>query len=383
MATTPIFSLSDVMSHLYDWCNVTSSDAVTSRKIKRAVASAYREFFESRTWAYLMDRGRISTVANYTTGTIAYTNSTRAVTLTSGTWPSWAGLGRIIMGNPALEFPVVSRDSDSQITLDVNSNPGADVAAGTSYNLWQDEYPLPVNCQSVGALKDSYRNVVLDYIEPNNWVKDRPYSAVAGVPRVFTITGERSYLGALGIRIMPPPNAVYNFDFMYKRMPRQMTCNQYTTGTVTTSTTTVTGTSTVFTSAMVGCLIRFSSGGTAPTGLEGSNPYVAQRVITAFTSATSITIDQALSSELAGVKFEISDPIEMEANAMYTAFLRRCESDLGPLMRRDDQEKLRERAHDAWLTACEQDNRTLDSRPSGPHSFQRVPTYFTITNATT
>lgn len=382
MAQTSIFTMSDVMAHLADWNNAPTTDAITQRKMKRAVTSAYREFMESRTWAQLMDRGRISTVASYNTGTIAYTQSTRTVTLTGGTFPSWSGLGRIIFGSPALEYPVVSMTDGNNLVLDINQNPGADMAGGAAYNLWQDQYPLPVNCQQVGTMKDAYRNVTLEFMEPNDWVRERPFNTFAAVPRYFTITGDPSYLGAMCIRLLPPPNIVYTFDFMYKRMPRQMTCNSYTTGKVTTSTTTVTGSGTTFTSAMVGCIIRCSSSTTAVTGLEGSNPYYAQRVITAFSTATSVTIDQALSAEQTGVAFEISDPIEMESNAMYTAFLRRCESDLGPLMRRDDQEKLRERAHDAWLTACEQDSRSLDQKPGGPHGFQRVPTYFTITNAT-
>ena len=384
MATTPIFTYTDVLQSMLDWCNVPTTDAVTLRKIKRAIQSAYREFFESRTWAVMMDRSRIVTQPVYNTGTIAYTNSTRTITLTGGTFPSWANLGRIVFGSPALEYQVVANPSSTTLTLSVNVNPGADVAAGTAYQLWQDTYPLPVNCQSLGTLKDAQRNVVLQYMEPNDWVALRPYNTYPTIPRFYTVTSDPSYLGALCIRLLPPPDIQYNLDFEYKRMPRQFSVAQNTTGTITSVGTAVTGVGTTFSTNpnMVGCMIRSARTSKPPTGLEGTNPYVEQRVVTSVGSATGLTIDQAFSTDISSpAAFEISDPIEMESNAMYTAFLRRCEADLGPVMRRDDVANLKAIAHEAWIQACESDSRSMDMKPDGARYFQRVPTYWTITNS--
>jgi len=378
-----LFTFSDVLSAMLDWTTIPSTDALTLRKIKRSIASAYREFLGSRNWSILMGRGRITTQAQYNTGTIEYDNATRTITLTDGTFPSWTMLGRISFGSPLLEYQIVDFPTSTTAVLSVNANPGADVAAGTSYTLFQDAYPLPVNCQSVGTIKDAQRNVVLQYMEPNDWVALRPYNTYPAVPRFYTISADPNYIGTLAMRVLPPPDIAYNFDFMYKKYPRDFSVQIYNTGTISSSGTSVTGSGTAWTSAMIGCVIRYSSSArTKPTGLEGDNPYVEQRIITSVGTPTALTIDQAFSSNISGMAYEISDPIELEANAMYTAFLRRVQADLGPEMKRSDIDMLKKISAEAYVQACEQDSRSFDQKPEGARYFQRVPTYWSIANST-
>ena len=379
---TTLYSYSDAMSSLADWFGSATTDATSLRRIKLAVEAAYREIANIRRWSYFMGNGRLTLNAQYNTGTIAYTNSTRAVTLTGGTWPSYAAFCTLSIAG--VQYQVASRDSDSQVTLSVNNNPGADVAAGASYVLWRDTYPLPVNFVELGTIRDSNRNIVLEYVEPNDFVAFRLYNTAVAQPRWFTITSDPHYTGTMALRLYPPPDQAYTYDYMYHRRPRPFTMPSYTTGTVTSSSTTVTGVGTTWTSSMIGTVIRTSPNSTTvPTGTTGANPYVYQRIVTGWTNATTLTIDQAFDSDISSaVKHEISDPIDVEAGAMYTALLRRCEYELGVLQRRDDLQSLMSAYMVALNSAMEADNRNFDRKPEGTRFWRRVPNYYAITNAT-
>lgn len=380
---TSLFTVQDAVMALADWSGTSTGDVMAVRKIRRAIDTAYRDITNCRAWSYYMQRGRLDTVASQSSSTITYTNSTRAVDLASGTWPSWAAFGTIAISG--VEYPVASAPSSTQLILSVNSNPGADVAAGASYVLWRDTYPCPVDFVGVGQIHNASDGTVLSYIEPNEWVAMRLAQSASSTPYYYTITNDPHYVGANALRLYPAPSSIYHYDYMYHRRPRPFTVPQYTTGTITSSGTTVTGVGTVFTSSMVGCVIRNSSTSTtAPTGLEGSNPYVEQRIISGYTSGTSLTVDQAFDATISSAaKFEISDPIDLDAGAMYSAFLRKCEMELGIQQRRQDTPALNQIYYMALQSALEADNRVLDRKPEGTRYTRRVPVYFDIVNDTT
>ena len=114
-------------SRFYLGANV-SGQAI--RDIKIAIANAVREFTNARKWVYYKTLGRIVTVEPYSTGTVAFDftggSSERMVTLTSGTWPSWAASG--VLNIDTVPYTVEKRVSSTVITLSETENPGADVA---------------------------------------------------------------------------------------------------------------------------------------------------------------------------------------------------------------------------------------------------------------
>lgn len=365
MATTIIKTYQDAYEHLLDWNGSASADAVTLRHAKRAIDEAYYQICNARLWHYYMTVGRINTVASYDTGTVAYTHSTRTVTLTGGTFPSWAAQGVIQIDG--IEYQVTERTSGSAIILSVNSNPGANVSSGTAYTIYRDTYTLPVDFTSMGTLFDVANGSILTKLEVNEWNLMRRNQLTADLPRYYCITQDPDYQGVLALRLNPPPDAIYVLDYPYRRKPRQLQVANYSTGTVATSTTTVTGTSTAWSSKMIGSVIRFSeTSTTAPTGVSGDNPFVYERIITDVASATSLTIDSALTSELSGVKYTISDPIDLEHGAMYTAFLRATECFLAGALGKDNYVLCEKRRRDAEMLAREADNRSFDNPVSRP-----------------
>jgi hypothetical protein len=52
-----------------------------------------------------------------------------------------------------------------------------------------------------------------------------------------------------------------------------------------------------------------------PTGLDGLYPYVEQRVIATYTSPTILALDNTVSAAASGVKYSITDPIDLDPSA--------------------------------------------------------------------
>lgn len=102
-------------------------------------------------WSFLRPTATITTQAPYSTGTIDYDHADSTnfeITLTSGTWPSWAADGSITITGTT--YAIATRTSDSIIVLADGDNPGADIASGTSYSLSRQNMDLP---DSFGAIE--------------------------------------------------------------------------------------------------------------------------------------------------------------------------------------------------------------------------------------
>ena len=80
----------------------------------------------------------------------------RQLTIAAGTWPTWAARGRVSISNAT--YAVENRVSTTILTLRPDQNPGADVAAGTAYNLYQQAYTLPVNFRRLLRLFHASQN---------------------------------------------------------------------------------------------------------------------------------------------------------------------------------------------------------------------------------
>lgn len=369
MPTTPLTTWNDASNRVLDYLGENATKLAV-RDAKRTVLDAYRELATAHRWSYFYNSLRIDTVASYTTGTVSYTHTggafERLVTLTSGTWPSWAANGKIVINS--IVYEVATRESNTQLTLSVNKNPGANVAAGTSYTLYRDTFPLPVDFVSADEFVNGTNNAELEYVHPSHWHRRQHTAPHVATPTQYTFMGSNDHLGAMAVAFYPPPDAAYALDAVYQRRPRPLLVEDYHAGTVTNTanSTTITGTGTTFTSGHVGSVIRLSANNVdLPTPLWGANPYVQERMITGFTNATTITVDSAIATAYTGVKYLISDPLDIEEGAMMTA-LWRCLEKQGTIARIMKNQMEAERAWlQALLAAREADSRNFARRVAG------------------
>lgn len=326
---TPLETYHDVLDFLLRRQNA-GVDERQKLLAQEAILSAYQELPLFRNWKYYYSRGRVTTDAAYDTGSIEYDHSggssERLLTLTDGVWPTNAARGRILINN--YEYSIATRIDDTTATLSVNSNPGADVAAGTSYKWWRDIYPMPLDFRSADKIIDHNNLWEPAKLSPGKVLNNRSNRQRASEPYLYDFIADPDYVGAMALFLEPPPDAAYNFDFIYQRSPMPMRTMDYSTGTVTVSSTTVTGVGTNWNSDMVGSLIRLPHSGVdqVPTGLAGKYPYAEQRIITAVASTTSLTIDAVLSGTYtSATKYRISDYIDLDYHVMREAFRKLCE----------------------------------------------------------
>jgi hypothetical protein len=162
------------------------------------------------------------------------------------------------------------------------------------------------------------------------------------------------------------PLSAVTLDIHYEASPRPLWTEYEATGTVSVNAegVTVTGTGTAFTSTHVGAILRFGVNTTTPPSdeigsciVQNSQPYAHQRRVIEVVSAASLVIDQPVPVAMSGVKYAISDPIDIEPAAMWTAFLRLAEAEFARQIRSEDAPRRRAEALAFTRLALENDSR--------------------------
>lgn len=180
--------------------------------IKDCMHDGLRRVYAAHDWSFLRPIADVTTTAPYSTGTI--TIAAGVVTLTGGTFPSWAASGVLKVSNNY--YSVASRGSDTQITLDSTA---VTVASASSYHLGRPEIPLDPAFDAVANDSDlTYypspdcwyppvkwrHDALVRRLEGNNPEFDRPvfYS-------VRTVTFDPTIGSRKVLALYPTPDAAY------------------------------------------------------------------------------------------------------------------------------------------------------------------------------
>jgi hypothetical protein len=144
--TAPYTTLRQEIADLAGWGRTVANwNAKKTEKIAAVLKAAVRQAHypypapanrPGHTWSFLRPVETLWTTAPYKTGTL--TIASGAVTLASGTFPSWAADGELVIAGGT--YTVGTRDGDTQLTLDDTS---VDADAGTTYSLDRPTVDLP------------------------------------------------------------------------------------------------------------------------------------------------------------------------------------------------------------------------------------------------
>ena len=245
-----------------------------------------------------------------------------------------------------VDYDVAERISNTVVTLQVGSNPGADVAAGQSFTAYRPTHFLPSDFRRMISLTDLASKIEPSYVEAIDINRQQIYQSSNSVPTMYTIHNMRDTYGNAMLELGPYPMSSRSYSVVYERSPRLLLVEGYAKGLVTTSGTTVTGSGGAsFEDAHVGAIIRFSQDATQePTGTfgyaDGSyNPFFAQRVIMQKNSSTQVVLDAALPSDVTGVRYVISDPLDVMNQSMVTYVLRAAELEMARMSQRKDKQE--------------------------------------------
>lgn len=365
-----LWTFGDFIDHV-TWFAGGGAAGKANYLVRQSVDAAYRELVSLRDWKYFQSEGRIITAAPFSAGTIEYTAATRTVDLSDATFPAWSGNGRLRIGSAIYE--VDSAPDSTTLILTHAMSPPEDLPAGTAYTLFQDVFPLPANLRNLrdGVTVDSYP---LQYLTPQEWLRLTRTNSTTGQPTRYTLWSAHNRYGAVSLALYPTPDSERTIDFVFQRSPRPIRYTGYgaaeTTGTIANTGAAVTGTGTAFTPAMVGSVIRFGTATNLPSGLSGVNPYSEQQIIVDVASATALTLDAAPAGTHSGVKFQISDPIDLP-EYMHAAMLRSCERQASIVLKLPQREANERAWGHALEMAMASDNMAVGDSASGGIPYAR------------
>ena len=345
---------SDQVAMLLDTYQSKGVKIALSRAIQ-AVNQAYRRIGSCATWSYLHRRTQVNTSAPYSTGTVAYTASTRTLTLTGGTWPTWAVKGIVLINGNI--YAVHQRVSSTALTLMSGRAPVDNIAALTTYSIYQTEYVLPSDYVRTEELVPIGQWWALRERAPGSILQTARLFYTPSRPFEFSVRGSLHTPGRMAIEFGPPPDAAYTLDLSYYAQPRPRTLSSESkTGVIAVSGTAVTGTGTAFTSAMAGCRLRQGTSSSAPVGEYGEQGSLAESTILSVTDATHLTLVDA-GVDATEIQYIIDDPVDIDRGSMDEVFCRFCESEFERIGHLDGREKKEQEAIMALMRAKAMDVR--------------------------
>lgn len=181
---------------------------ITSADVDTFLDNEHQEILENTSWSRRKSDSFINTVAPYATGTVSATGTT--VTGSSTVWTS-SMVGRFIRMGSATYFHKITAVA-SATSLTVENTLPADVAASSTYTIFQHVYSLPSNFGRLTSFTGDVRltewaRADIDSLDPYR-------SATATRPDVYSIRGPDSS-GVYEIEMWPVPSAANAFRFEY------------------------------------------------------------------------------------------------------------------------------------------------------------------------
>ncbi len=171
-----------------------------------------RRVYAAHNWSFLRPLADVVTTAPYATGTV--TIASGVVTLTGGTFPSWAASGVLKVSNRY--YSVASRGSDTQITLDDTS---VTVASAASFQLARPEIALDATFDSVSNDSDlTYYPSAESWYPPVKWRHDATIRHLEGTNPEFdrpvfysvrTVSFDPTVGSRKVLALYPAPDKVY------------------------------------------------------------------------------------------------------------------------------------------------------------------------------
>jgi hypothetical protein len=292
------------------------------RDIRKAIHHAYDELTTIRDWAYYHVHGRIVLQAPYSEGTVTSSGST--VTLTGGTWPSWAASGAYLKVGEEITR-VASRTSNTVLVLD-SSLPFKEDVTDELYTLYRSVYPLPADFRNLDEPSDEYNWWSGLYVTPDQAMKIARVSSATGEPYHWTLIKDPNSAG-WAIQVVGYPTGTQTLDFTYRRTARPIRFSGHEAavrqGTIARSATAVTGAGTAFSEALVGSVLRVGDATNIPGPIESLTPWVSEAKITAVANATGLTTDVS-GTVAASTRYLITDPMDI-APHMHAALDSACD----------------------------------------------------------
>jgi hypothetical protein len=168
-----LLTLYDMYIDVFDRIGIAAETA-TIVMAKRWLNARYKEVCSRFKWPFLQNTGVLTTIAEYTTGTVDVAAAGTTVTGTSTVWTKDM-VGRKIKFDGWSEIHTISAwTSATSITI-TPAYRGTAIDDGT-YTIFQDEYLCPWNWQDIIQIRQYRSPKVLDKISINEMRQDHEWS---------------------------------------------------------------------------------------------------------------------------------------------------------------------------------------------------------------
>ena len=299
-----------------------------------AVHGALQSLYQERRWTYYGASWSFSTRASMTTGTVGYSHAGLVLEITGNTWPAWADRGTVLAENL---YADIDRATTYNAYVDPNFNFGQTLAAGSSFQLFQDKITLPELFQNMGVTVSAGDGVLLGYMSPEEYVYQRSYGQEIGLPTRFTILSDPDVIGRYAIALYPSPNEVRTYHVKYQRAYRELkltgdeASSQQGTVTIASGSRNVTGTGTAFNlNAHKNTILRVGDTQYVPTGIRREHPWIEQfqvAHVAASSGADAMVLRSSAGQTFTNAKYVLTDPIDIPGE-LEQAFLKLCRVEL-------------------------------------------------------
>ncbi len=281
----------DVVAYLLSTTGGGAQDG-EHQAVRQAVINGVREIMQSRQWLWHMRTGSFITNRLATTGSIVQGSRDITVADPTGFLP-----GRTV-SVPAEYFPTPTRIAavrGNVVTLDVMARQtisGIPVQAATYYDL-------PADLKDIDTLVTNTVGTLHCYITPQEWQRLEINTRGAGEPYYYTIMRSDVNPDRYQIRFVGVPVNDTVVHYTYRVIPQaikymgyERLCRQ---GTVAVSVNAdnfpmVSGAGTAFPQDCAGCFIRFGANGMEAEPAGHTVPFVAERRIEKWNSASELLI---------------------------------------------------------------------------------------------
>ncbi len=326
MSTQTLLTYADAIEHLRDFA-AGAGLSVNQPQLRRAVQAAYTEVVQAHEWPYFVVPHRIHLMETQDDGTLAYTHSTRTVTLTGATFTDWTAGASIFVDDKLCEIESITDATNA--VLSSAMNPGADLT-GEDYTLFRRWHELPADFLAITEpiseeLRRAQSVPMSEMLELHAWRNQ------TDTARCYAVGPSLLNYGVNALYTWPPAAADSSLDMLYRRKARELrysgavAVDRAGTIAITSGSNTATGTSTSFLADHVGSVLRISSDDKRPTGRFGDKPYIEEHKILAVdVDAQTLTLQEVVSTTDVDAGYLITDPIDLDP-VVFQAFLHCAE----------------------------------------------------------
>ena len=342
---TRYLTFQDSYEHLADVFNQEGDDGAQSRRLRRAIQSAYQQLPQMNDWNYFMRTGSLNTTPPGTY-TVTYVASTGLATIT-GTWPTVAIYGSLEISN--VRYAVKRRVSDTVIEL--HQGPGSDYT-GTARWL-RFRYVLPNDVGDIRSVIDPSQYFDIRRVQQEQTWWWQQVVNTETFPLVWSLFPAKESPQQWEIWLSGSGNLQRSLTYMYQQRFTNLTTLELlndadgNSHTVSIADDVATFSGSVLTDSHIGCVLRVSNTTGHPTGYlprkernpvtgrysEVDTPPSTEHIITAVNSGTEAVLQNHVSSTVTSKGFSISSQVNLPPGSMTELFYRLTEENWDLLSR--------------------------------------------------